>query len=428
MLRNGSAEQSLGLAEKLAGRVNGVAPRLLDRAFTRHRKAMHDSVPVPLTVAEGASMIRFFRTYGAPLAFALALWASRAVGAPIDDAVADLAREWAAIKYQSPANEQAAKFEALAAQAKKVTAEFSGRAEPLVWEGIIVSSLAGAKGGIGALGLVKQAKALYEDALKIDANALDGSAYNSLGVLYYKVPGWPIGFGDKPKAQELLQKALAINPQGIDPNFFYGEYLIESGKPGEAVPYLERAVNAPRASRPRRRRHGPPRGGDRAVAQGARQPRNDQREGRRSVTRKPRAGGSSSDRSSNDMSRSCSAATRMTIEMPSPLPGLLLSRRPEEAIAQPLAHRRVESGSPIFDDDPVGPELDDDVGARWGIAQGVVDEVAQHQRQQMPRRRRSGARAPLAAIALRRRRRSARSAACSRRAPARRCDPNVRSP
>lgn len=190
-------------------------------------------------------MIRFFRTYGAPLAFALALWVSRAVGAPIDDAVADLAREWAAIKYQSPANEQAAKFEALAAQAKKVTAEFPGRAEPLVWEGIIVSSLAGAKGGIGALGLVKQAKALYEDALKIDANVLDGSAYNSLGVLYYKVPGWPIGFGDKPKAQELLHKALAINPQGIDPNFFYGEYLIESGKPGEAVPYLERAVNAP---------------------------------------------------------------------------------------------------------------------------------------------------------------------------------------
>ena len=45
MLRNGSAEKSLGLAEKLAGRVNGIAPRLLDRAFTRHRKAMHDSVP-----------------------------------------------------------------------------------------------------------------------------------------------------------------------------------------------------------------------------------------------------------------------------------------------------------------------------------------------------------------------------------------------
>ena len=114
-----------------------------------------------------------------------------------------------------------------------------------MWEGIIVSSFAGAKGGLGALNLAKQAKALYENSLQIDPNALDGSAYNSLGVLYYKVPGWPLGFGDKPKAQELLQKALAINPKGIDPNFFYGELLIETGKPAEAVAYLERAVNAP---------------------------------------------------------------------------------------------------------------------------------------------------------------------------------------
>jgi tetratricopeptide (TPR) repeat protein len=171
----------------------------------------------------------------APLAFA----------APVDDAVAELARDWADIKYKTPANEQAAKYEALANRAHKVTATYPDRAEPLVWEGIIVSSLAGAKGGLGALNLVKQAKALYETSLQMDPNALDGSAYNSLGVLYYKVPGWPLGFGDKGKAQELLQKALAINPKGIDPNFFYGEYLIEAGKPAEAVAYLERAVNAP---------------------------------------------------------------------------------------------------------------------------------------------------------------------------------------
>ena len=74
---------------------------------------------------------------------------------------------------------------------------------------------------------------------------LDGSAYNSLGVLYYKVPGWPIGFGDKDKARELLQQALAINPQGIDPNYFYAEYLVETKHADEAVPYLERALQAP---------------------------------------------------------------------------------------------------------------------------------------------------------------------------------------
>ena len=173
------------------------------------------------------------------------LLAGAALAAPVDDAVADLQHEWEAVKYKAPTKEQEARFEALAAKAHKISVAFPDRAEPLIWEGIVVSSLAGAKGGLGALGLAKQAKTLYEGALKLQPDALDGSAYNSLGVLYYKVPGWPVGFGDKAKAQELLQKALAINPKGIDTNFFYGEFLVETGKPAEAMPYLERALGAP---------------------------------------------------------------------------------------------------------------------------------------------------------------------------------------
>jgi tetratricopeptide (TPR) repeat protein len=170
----------------------------------------------------------------------LAAWA-----APVDDAVVELQRAWEVIRYQTPASEREKRFESLSAKAHEVTQTFPGRSEPLIWEGIIVSSWAGEKGGISALGLVKQAKADYEQAIQIDAKALDGSAYNSLGVLYYKVPGWPLGFGDKGKAKELLQKALALNPSGIDPNFFYAEYLVEIKKADEAVPYLEKALNAP---------------------------------------------------------------------------------------------------------------------------------------------------------------------------------------
>jgi tetratricopeptide (TPR) repeat protein len=181
----------------------------------------------------------------ASIALACALLAVPAAAGPVDDAVGRLQREWETIKYKLPASEQERRLEALAAQAREVSASYPDRAEPLVWEGIIVSTLAGSRGGLGALGLAKQARALYESALRIDPAALEGSAYNSLGVLYYKVPGWPIGFGDKAKAQELLQKALAVNPQGIDANFFYGEYLIEGGKASEAVVYLERAMAAP---------------------------------------------------------------------------------------------------------------------------------------------------------------------------------------
>ena len=165
--------------------------------------------------------------------------------APMDDAVVELQREWEVTRYQTPAAEREKRFEALAAKAHQTSEAFPNRAEPLIWEGIIDSSLAGEKGGLGALGLVKQARTLYERAIQIDANALDGSAYNSLGVLYYKVPRWPVAFGDKAKAGELLQKALAVNPQGIDPNFFFGEYLSETDRRDEAIVYLERALQAP---------------------------------------------------------------------------------------------------------------------------------------------------------------------------------------
>ncbi len=180
----------------------------------------------------------------------LALLPALASAAPVDEAIADLQRDWEVIRYQTAAGDREKRFEALSAKAQKVVDAHPGRAEPLIWQGIVVSSLAGEKGGLGALSLAKQAKADYEQAIQIDGKALDGSAYNSLGVLYYKVPGWPLGFGDKAKAKELLLKALSLNPQGIDPNYFYGEYLVETKHADDAVPYLERVLQAP--SRPGR--------------------------------------------------------------------------------------------------------------------------------------------------------------------------------
>jgi tetratricopeptide (TPR) repeat protein len=174
-----------------------------------------------------------------------ALPGTAVLAAPVDDAVTELQHDWEVVRYQTPTPEREKRLEALAAKAHGVSERFAGRAEPLVWEGIIVSSWAGEKGGLGALSLVKQAKGLYEAAIQIDGKALEGSAYNSLGVLYYKVPGWPVGFGDKNKARELLQKALTLNPQGIDPNYFYGEFLVETKQPAEAKTYLERALAAP---------------------------------------------------------------------------------------------------------------------------------------------------------------------------------------
>jgi tetratricopeptide (TPR) repeat protein len=170
----------------------------------------------------------------------------------IDSGIAQLQHEWAAINYQTPdPAQQLDKMAALAVKADQLTASWPNRAEPLVWSAIIKSTEAGMKGGMGALGLAKQARRELEQAIAIDGTALNGSAYTSLGSLYYQVPGRPIGFGSKKKALANLQKALAINPDGIDANYFYGDYLMHRKKYKEAIVVFEHALAAPaRPSRP----------------------------------------------------------------------------------------------------------------------------------------------------------------------------------
>src|SRR5690606_17418552 len=92
--------------------------------------------------------------------------AAQAEPADMDNAIGALQKEWAEIQYQMPEAKRETGFEALAQKAHAVTAKYNNRAEPHIWEGIILSSWAGAKGGLGALGIAKQAKAEYETAIQ----------------------------------------------------------------------------------------------------------------------------------------------------------------------------------------------------------------------------------------------------------------------
>lgn len=159
--------------------------------------------------------------------------------------------DWAHIKYEAPADQREAALEQLADQAHEYS-QSSGKASALVWEAIVKASLAGEKGALGgAMGYVEDAKSLLEQAIDKDTATLNASAYTTLGSLYYQVPGWPIGFGDDDKARELLSKALTIDPDGIDSNFFYGDFLLDQGEYDAAIKAFEKAIAAPaRAKRP----------------------------------------------------------------------------------------------------------------------------------------------------------------------------------
>jgi tetratricopeptide (TPR) repeat protein len=183
---------------------------------------------------------------GGLILIATGCFANANASMPFDAQLASIQEQWAVANYQLRAgDERKHALKELSERARQFAIANPGRAEPLIWEGIVLSTYAGAKGGLGALSLAKKSRAALEAAMEIDPNALEGSAYTSLGALYAKVPGFPLGFGDEEKAQTLLLKALTINPNGIDSNYFYAQFLCDRQKCAEAWRYLQRAAQAP---------------------------------------------------------------------------------------------------------------------------------------------------------------------------------------
>lgn len=159
---------------------------------------------------------------------------------------------WAHITYEvRGSSTQTRALDKLAKDAAALVSRYPGQAEPLLWQGIVTSEQANRANFLHKLGLATRARDILARAYAIDPKAGDGGVAMSLGVLYYKVPGSPIGFGDDARARRLLKEALALDPNGLDANYFYGDFLYDQGDNAGAKSYLQKALRAPHdATRP----------------------------------------------------------------------------------------------------------------------------------------------------------------------------------
>lgn len=198
---------------------------------------------------ERALLLRRIMRRGVTLLLGLSVFP---VYAQVDpDQLLNIQQQWAHAHYQiEDEDQQIDSLNQLHQRIKAYEAAQPEAAEWLIWSAITLSTEAGVKGGLGALSLVKEARAELEKAIQLDGNALQGSAYTSLGALYYQVPGWPIGFGDDDQARTLLQKGLELNPNGIDALYFWGDYLYDQGENKQAKQVFQHALEAP--ARPHR--------------------------------------------------------------------------------------------------------------------------------------------------------------------------------
>ncbi len=166
------------------------------------------------------------------------------------DAVANEVRRlqttWEAIKFGIPeGEEQTNKMNALGEDADAVAARFPESVEIQIWDGIITSERASMASMFSALGLAKRARDILEQAYKTSPAKLDAGAPTSLGVLYYRVPGFPIGFGDKERARQLLEQAVKLAPTGLDAWYFYGDFLFEQKDYSKAAEAFRHALSLP---------------------------------------------------------------------------------------------------------------------------------------------------------------------------------------
>jgi tetratricopeptide (TPR) repeat protein len=157
----------------------------------------------------------------------------------------EMSERWATLKFNTEPGERREPLKTLAEEIGHVASEQPNNPVALVWHAVVLSTLAKESSDIAGLRMAKQAKHLLEQAESIDPGVLDGTIYTVLGSLYYQVPGYPLGFGDDEKAEQHLLKALKINPDNIDANFYYGEFLLQEKRYQSAIMAFEKVLTLP---------------------------------------------------------------------------------------------------------------------------------------------------------------------------------------
>ena len=161
------------------------------------------------------------------------------------NAPTELEKNWAKVRYQTPKDQRMDTFETMLISLNQEPQQCLATAEHLIIEAMIRGSMIKLNSSsFSTLNKIKKIKKLLDQAISKNPAAMDGLGWTLLGLLYDKSPGWPISIGDNNKAEHAYKKGLEYNPDGIDANFYYGDFLRRKDLPLQSQRYLFKASQA----------------------------------------------------------------------------------------------------------------------------------------------------------------------------------------
>jgi hypothetical protein len=156
---------------------------------------------------------------------------TRSIGKDLDRAV-----------YETPPSEQLPEFEALWMRSVLLGRRYPENLECAAWEGMTLLRYARALNDVTSMGLINDARKKLMAAISTDPTVLRGVAQLTLGASFGKSPG----AANLRRALAHLEKAVSIEPDGLEQNVGYGEVLMRgAGHREKARKILERALSAP---------------------------------------------------------------------------------------------------------------------------------------------------------------------------------------
>ena len=178
-------------------------------------------------------------------ALAMASVSTTAAAPPENDPMLEIAQAWDHARYTvNEEDDRGAELHQLGDVIDKQIAVHANDPNLLIWRAIILAGEADAIDGPTALPLAWRAKHLLEQAGTLNPDSASACAmHTTLGMLYARVPGFPLAFGDRHLAETHLRRGLAIEPNGIEANFFYGVFLIDERRFRAALPFLHKVLD-----------------------------------------------------------------------------------------------------------------------------------------------------------------------------------------